>query len=68
MVARKAHNLEVIGSNPIPASQLVLMENLTIFITVFIWFFLLSVTGYSIYLGFGPPSKNLRDPFDEHKD
>jgi PsbN protein len=29
---------------------------------------LISVTGYSIYIGFGPPSKDLRDPFEEHED
>jgi len=29
---------------------------------------LISVTIYSIYIGFGPPSKKLRDPFKEHED
>lgn len=43
------------------------MENLAFFITIFLWFLLLSVTGYSIYLGFGPPAKKLRDPFNEHE-
>ena len=28
----------------------------------------LSLTGYGIYLGFGPPSKELDDPFDDHDD
>jgi hypothetical protein len=23
---------------------------------------------YSLYVGFGPPSKQLRDPFEEHED
>lgn len=27
-----------------------------------------ALTGYGIYLGFGPPSKKLTDPFDEHED
>ena len=31
-------------------------------------FLLLSVTVYSVYVGFGPPSKELRDPFEEHED
>ena len=29
---------------------------------------LLGVTGYSIYTAFGPVSKELRDPFEEHED
>ena len=44
------------------------MENSALFLTVFLWFLLLSITGYSIYIGFGPPSENLRDPFEEHED
>jgi PsbN protein len=35
---------------------------------VFIGTLLLSVTAYSLYVGFGPPAKDLRDPFDEHED
>ena len=34
----------------------------------FIGCFVLSITAYSIYTGFGSVSKNLRDPFDEHED
>jgi PsbN protein len=26
------------------------------------------VTVYSVYMSFGPPSKQLADPFDEHED
>ncbi len=29
---------------------------------------LLSLTGFGIYTAFGPPSKALDDPFDEHDD
>jgi PsbN protein len=29
---------------------------------------LLAVTGYSVYMSFGPPSKQLADPFDDHED
>jgi PsbN protein len=29
---------------------------------------LIAITGYGIYVSFGPPSKQLRDPFDEHED
>ena len=29
---------------------------------------LLGVTGYSVYSAFGPGSKSLTDPFEEHED
>ena len=38
------------------------------FFTFFLSFLLLSATGYSVYVSFGPPSKKLRDPFEEHED
>jgi PsbN protein len=44
------------------------MESPAFFYTIFLWCLLLSITGYSIYIGFGPPSKELRDPFEEHED
>jgi PsbN protein len=44
------------------------MESPAFFFTFFLWFLLLSATGYSIYISFGPPSKKLRDPFEEHED
>ena len=40
------------------------MESPAFFFSLFVWFLLLSVTGYSLYVGFGPPSKALRDPFE----
>nr|ARU77493.1 n protein of photosystem ii [Auxenochlorella protothecoides] len=45
-----------------------IMENSAIFITIFLWCLLITITGYSIYIGFGPPSQELRDPFEEHED
>jgi PsbN protein len=30
--------------------------------------FLLAITGFGIYSAFGPPSKRLTDPFDDHED
>jgi PsbN protein len=45
-----------------------IMESPAFFYTIFLWCLLLSITGYSIYVGFGPPSKQLRDPFEEHED
>lgn len=44
------------------------LMNSAFFFPLFLWFLLLSVTIYSIYVGFGPPSKRLRDPFKEHED
>jgi PsbN protein len=44
------------------------MESPAFFFTLFLWCLLLSITGYSIYVGFGPPSQQLRDPFEEHED
>ncbi|MCL1469662.1 photosystem II reaction center protein PsbN [Argonema antarcticum] len=29
---------------------------------------LIAITGFSIYTAFGPPSKELNDPFDDHED
>nr|YP_010231229.1 N protein of photosystem II [Nephroselmis pyriformis]QSV37298.1 N protein of photosystem II [Nephroselmis pyriformis] len=44
------------------------METPAFLATVFVWSLLLSLTGYSLYMGFGPPSQDLRDPFEEHED
>jgi PsbN protein len=43
------------------------METATI-IVIFVSSLLLGSTTYSIYTAFGPTSKNLRDPFEEHED
>ena len=42
--------------------------NAAFFFPLFLWFLLMSATIYSIYIGFGPPSEKLRDPFKEHED
>lgn len=44
------------------------METPAFVATIFVWCLLISLTGYSLYIGFGPPSKDLRDPFEEHED
>lgn len=41
------------------------METATVLI-IFIASLLFGVTGYSMYTAFGPGSKNLRDPFEDH--
>nr|UEQ12219.1 photosystem II protein N [Batrachospermum sp.] len=43
------------------------MEIATV-LSIFILSLLLGVTGYSIYTSFGPSSKDLRDPFEEHEE
>jgi PsbN protein len=37
-------------------------------LSIFISGLLLGITAYAIYTAFGPVSKNLRDPFEEHED
>jgi len=44
------------------------MENLDFFFPLFLWLLVIIRTIYSIYVGFGPPSQLLRDPFEEHED
>lgn len=29
---------------------------------------LIAITGFTIYISFGPPSRQLADPFDDHED
>ena len=43
------------------------METATVLI-IFIASLLLGLTGYSVYTAFGPVSRELRDPFDDHED
>jgi PsbN protein len=47
--------------------QFSFMESATI-LSIFITCLLFSITSYSIYTAFGPVSKELRDPFEEHED
>nr|YP_009472696.1 photosystem II protein N [Codium arenicola]ARO74402.1 photosystem II protein N [Codium arenicola] len=44
------------------------MQNTAFFITLLLGCLLVSLTAYFIYIGFGPPSLQLRDPFEEHED
>jgi PsbN protein len=37
-------------------------------LSIFISGLLLGITSYSVYVSFGPASKELRDPFEEHED
>ena len=43
------------------------MEIATVF-SIFISSLLIGVTGYSIYIAFGPIAQDLRDPFEEHEE
>lgn len=43
-------------------------ETLTVLAIVFLSSLLISITGYCLYIGFGPPANELRDPFEEHED
>jgi hypothetical protein len=44
------------------------MHSMSLLSASFIGCALISITVYSMYLGFGPRSKKLRDPFEEHED
>jgi PsbN protein len=43
------------------------MESATVLI-ITICAFLVAITGFSVYTSFGPPSKELSDPFEDHED
>ncbi|MBD2091633.1 photosystem II reaction center protein PsbN [Microcoleus sp. FACHB-1515] len=43
------------------------MEPATVF-SISIAALLVAVTGFAIYTSFGPPSKELEDPFEDHED
>ncbi|NJO43649.1 MAG: photosystem II reaction center protein PsbN [Cyanobacteria bacterium CRU_2_1] len=43
------------------------MESATVLI-ITIAIFLIAITALSIYTSFGPPSKELNDPFEDHED
>lgn len=43
------------------------MESATV-LSIGIAAVVIALTGFSIYTAFGPPSKQLADPFDEHED
>lgn len=47
--------------------QLMAMEPATI-ISISVGAALVAVTGFAIYMSFGPPSKQLADPFEDHED
>ncbi len=38
------------------------------FISISVGVALIAVTGFAIYMSFGPPSKQLADPFEDHED
>ena len=43
------------------------MESATVLI-ISIGVMVFAITGFAVYTSFGPPAKELRDPFDEHED
>lgn len=43
------------------------MEPAIVFSTVIVTFFV-AITGFAVYTAFGPPSKELTDPFEDHED
>jgi len=43
------------------------MEPATV-LSISIGIMVVAITGFSIYTAFGPPSKELADPFEDHED
>jgi PsbN protein len=43
------------------------MEPATV-LSISVGVFLVAITGLSIYTAFGPPAKELSDPFEDHED
>ncbi|MBW4576189.1 MAG: photosystem II reaction center protein PsbN [Aphanothece sp. CMT-3BRIN-NPC111] len=43
------------------------MEPATV-LSISICAIVIGITGLSIYTSFGPPSKELKDPYDDHED
>ncbi|KAM1152114.1 hypothetical protein ACFX15_034110 [Malus domestica] len=43
------------------------METVTL-VAIFLSGLLVSFIGYALYIAFGQPSQQLRDPFEEHED
>lgn len=43
------------------------MEPATV-LSISIGAILVTITGFAIYTSFGPPSKELSDPFEDHED
>lgn len=46
------------------------IENLdsSLLLVTFLECLLLGIVAYAIYVAFGPPAQELRDPFEEHED
>lgn len=44
-----------------------IMDSATVF-AITLCTVVIAFTGYAIYIAFGPPSKELADPFEEHED
>jgi len=57
----------IISFNNLLHIIILIMETATIII-IFASSLLLGITGYYVFVAFGPNAKNLRDPFEEHED
>lgn len=44
------------------------MDNSALMFAIAIGSAVVAMTGFAIYTAFGPPSKQLADPFDDHDD
>jgi PsbN protein len=60
----------VINQHMVPAIVLSVIDTSepATYISWAIAFFVVLLTGITVYLSFGPPSKQLADPFEDHED
>lgn len=52
----------------IPARSMETTSSPALSVAIAVLAVLLALTGFGVYTAFGPPSKTLSDPFDDHDD
>ncbi len=62
--------LSILNLNTSKTKSNMTIENLdsSLLLVTFLECLLLGIVAYAIYVAFGPPAQDLRDPFEEHED
>ncbi len=55
-------------SRPLPRNAMETTSSPALSVAIAVLTVLLALTGFGVYTAFGPPSKTLSDPFDDHDD
>jgi PsbN protein len=66
--AARAESCDGTGRPPQQTRPTVTETSPALSIAITVLLVLLALTGFGVYLAFGPPSKGLTDPFDDHDD